>query len=105
MTQSAALFETHVMITGFLAAVGVGIGAWAAIRLVRAHVQVRHDPALDDLTLCAEAEAVLTARLARGEIDRTAYARALRQLEGLPASDADATPGAIGAAADRAPAG
>ena len=49
MTQSAALFGTHVMIAGFLAAIAVGVGAWAAIRLLRAHVQVlrSYDPGLE----------------------------------------------------------
>ncbi len=104
MTQSAALFGTHVMLTGFLAAVGVGVGAWAVVRLARARAHLRHmhDAELDDLALRAEAEAVLAARLERGEIDRDAYARALLQLEGLAAAPAAVPPAPIaGAGAQR----
>ncbi len=83
MTQAPVLLGAHVMVTAFLAAAAVGLAAWATARLLRARAQLRHlhDPALDEMTLRAEAEAVLAEQRARGEIDGDAYARALLQLE------------------------
>ncbi len=96
MPQSSALFDVHVMMTAFVAAAAVGLAVWATARLLRARAELQRlrNPDLDELTLRVEAQAVLSARLARGEIDRDAYARALLQLEGIlgPAATAPDSP-------------
>ncbi len=93
--MAPALAGTHVMLVGFLAAVALGVAAWAIARLLRAHAQLRQlrEPGLAEMTLRAEAEALLAARLERGEIDREAHRRALLRLNGaVVAEDVSAIP-------------
>ena len=73
--------------------------AWLVVRVWRLRIPLRRlgDQQLDEDTLRARAEAVLAARLARGEIDDATYARTMQALWGLP-------PAALETAREPAPA-
>lgn len=88
--MAPVLSGTHVMLVAFLAAVALGVAVWAVARLLRAHAQLRQlrEPGLAELTLRAEAESLLAARLERGEIDREEYQRAILQLHAVLAAPA-----------------
>lgn len=72
------------------------LAAWSALRLWRARSALGRlgDERHAEDALRARAEAVLAARLARGEIDRATYERLMERLWGLPAGTAPTPAGA-----------
>ncbi len=92
------------LLTAALALVLV-LAAWGALRLWRARDAVGRlgDERLAEDALRAQAEAVLAARLARGEIDRPTYEYLMERLWGLPPAPAAPREPPGGIASDRAP--
>ena len=79
-----------------LVLIGAGIAflllmaAWTAVRLRRSGALRRlHDERQAEDLLRAQAEAVLAARVARGELDRAAYERLVERLWGPPPAPAE----------------
>ncbi len=67
------------------------LAAWSALRLWRARAAIGRlgDERHAEDALRAQAEAMMAARLARGELDRATYERLVERLWGLPAAPAD----------------
>ncbi len=88
------------------AAVAVIVGVWAVMRLWQARTalgRVRDERRAED-ALRATAEAILAARLGRGEIDQATYEQLMERLWGLPATPrVSGTPPASGAFGVQAP--